>query len=142
VGDTKLASPIIERQQDFPSNGETVIGAMGATVPAGKTIELTLTDLPHHSTAPRYTALATAGGIVLVGVWLATRKNDAGTRDAERKRLIARREKLFGELIKIERERRNGRADERSVTRREELMAQLEHVYGALDDPDRAAVSA
>jgi len=142
VGDTKLTSPSIERQQDFPSNGETVIGAMGGKVPAGKTIELTLTDLPHHSIVPRYTALALGGVIVLGGVWFSTRKNEVGARDAERKRLIARREKLFGELLKIERERRNGRGDERSATRREELMAQLEHVYGALDDPEHAAASA
>jgi hypothetical protein len=142
VGDTKLSSPSIERQQDFPSNGETVIGAMGGTVPAGKTIELTLTDLPHHSVFPRYTALALAGVIVVGGVWLTTRKNDASARDGERKRLIARREKLFGELLKIERERRNGRGDGRSATRREELIAQLEHVYGALDEPEHAVAGA
>jgi hypothetical protein len=139
VGDTKLASTSLERQQDFPSNGETVIGAMGGKVPAGKPIDLTLTDLPHHSPLPRYTALAVASLILIGGVWMATRREEPAARDGERKRLVARREKLFGELLKIERERRNGRSDERSTTRREELIAQLEHVYGALDDPDRAA---
>jgi hypothetical protein len=142
VGDTKLTSPIIERQQDFPDNGETVIGAMGGKIPAGKTIALSLSDLPHHSPVPRYTALAMASVVVLGGVWIGTRKQDSDTSDAERKRLVARREKLFGELLKIERERRNGRSDDRSRARREELMAQLEHIYGALDDPDRAAATA
>ena len=141
IGETKLASPNVETPREFPNNGETVIGAMGGKVAAGKPIELTLTDLPHHSPVPRYTALATAGVILLGGVWLGTRKDERASRDGERKRLIARREKLFGELLKIERDRRNGRTDDRSATRREELMAQLEHVYGALDDPDSTAVA-
>ncbi len=142
VGETKLSSPLIERQQDFPNNGEVVIGAMGATVPAGKTIELSLTDLPHHSPAPRYTALAIAGGVIVAGVWIGSRKQDVSAADGERKRLIARREKLFGELLRIERDRRNGRTDDRSLARRNELMSQLEHVYGALDNPDLPGAAA
>jgi hypothetical protein len=142
VGDTKLSSTSIERQQDFPSDGQVVIGAMGGTVPAGKAISLSLVDLPHHSPAPRYTALALASVVLLGGVFAATRKPDGASRDAERKRLVARREKLFGELLKIERERRGGRSDERHASRREEIMAQLEHVYGALDDPDHASATA
>jgi hypothetical protein len=142
VGDTKLSSPIIERQQDFPNDGQVVIGAMAGMIPAGKPIELHLEDLPHHSPAPRYAALALAGGVVLIGVFAATRKQDATAIEAERKKLAARREKLFGELVKLERERRGGRSNERTAARREELMAQLEHIYGALDEPDRAGASA
>jgi len=142
VGDTKLESPTIERQQDFPNEGQVVIGAMGGQIPAGKPIELHLIDLPHHSTVPRYTSLSLAGGIILLGVWAGTRKQPLGSADAERKRLITRREKLFGDLVKLERDRRAGKRDDRYETRREELMAQLEHVYGALDDPDRAGATA
>ena len=142
VGDTKLTSTSIERQQDFPSDGQVVIGAMGGTIPAGKPISLSLTDLPHHSPVPRYTALSLASFVILAGVWAATRKQDGAAVEAERKRLIARREKLFGELVKIDRDRRGGRSDERQTSRREEIMAQLEHVYGALDDPDRATATA
>jgi len=142
VGDTKLESPTIERQQDFPNEGQVVIGAMGGTIAAGKPIELHLVDLPHHSRVPRYTALSLAGAVLLAGVWGATRKQDVRATDAERKRLTSRREKLFGELVKIERERRAGRSDECAAARREELVAQLEHIYGALDDPDHASASA
>ena len=143
LGDTKLESPSIERQQDFPNEGQVVIGAMGGTIPPGKPIELRLIDMPHHSTAPRYTALGLASAVVLAGVWFGTRKQDAAaSADVERKRLVARREKLFGELVKLERERRSGRSDERSERKRDELLAQLEHVYGALDDPDRAGATA
>src|SRR5471032_168318 len=101
VGDTKLSSTSIERQQDFPSDGQVVIGAMGGTIPAGKPISLSLIDLPHHSPVPRYTALSLASVIVLAGVWAATRKQDGAVLEAQYKRLVARREKLFGELVKI-----------------------------------------
>jgi len=73
VGDTKLESPTIERQQDFPNEGQVVIGAMGGQIPAGKNIELHLVDLPHHSPVPRYTALALAGLIVWL-TWPKKRK--------------------------------------------------------------------
>jgi hypothetical protein len=144
VGDTRLESPTIERQQDFPNEGQTVIGAMGGTIAAGKPIELHLKDLPHHSPVPRIAALGIAGVVVLAGVWAGTRKRQGETADVERKRLVTRREKLFGELLKLERERRAGRAasGDRSERRREELIAQLEHIYGALDDPDRAGATA
>jgi hypothetical protein len=135
VGDTKLTSGQVERQQEFPNEGETVIGGVGGGVKAGQPISVSLRDLPHHSAAPRWTALSIAGAIVVLGVWGATRKGDVHAEEAARKRLQARREKLFGELVKVERDRRSGRGDaERLATRREELMAALEHVYGALDE--------
>ena len=56
---------------------------------------------------------------------------------AERKRLIARREKLFADLVRLEHDRRNGRVDDRRyAARREELVIALEQVYSALDSHD------
>ena len=137
VGDTKLVSPQVERQQDFPSEGGVIIGGMGGALTAGQPLSLSLTDLPHHSPAPRWTALGLAGTVVLLGVWAASRPQDRTHADAERKRLVARREKLFGELVRLEQDRRTGRGDAaRSTARRDELIASLEHIYGALDDPD------
>jgi hypothetical protein len=143
VGDTKLSSAQVERQQDFPSEGQTVIGAMGRAVAAGQPIVMSLTDLPHHSPVPRWTALGLAATIVLIGMWAATRRDDAA-QEAERKRLADRREKLLNELVRLENNHRNGRGDTaRYGPRREELIASLEHVYGALDDShDRTGVAA
>ena len=141
-GDAKLASPQLERQQEFPSEGETIIGGMGGPVVAGRPISLTLSDLPHHSAVPRWAALSIAAGIVLVGIWGAARKEDGGAQEAARKRLVARREKLFGDLVKVERDRRNGRGDpDKLAARREELIASLEHIYGALDDAEAPAAA-
>jgi len=62
---------------------------------------------------------------------------------AERKRLIARRDKLFNDLVRLEHDRRNGRVDDRRYTaRREELVSSLEQVYGALDSDDSRPASA
>jgi hypothetical protein len=138
VGNIKLSSAQLGRQQEFPNEGEVIIGAMGNAVAAGQPIVLTIADLPHHSMIPRYTALSIAGLIVLGGVWAAGRsKDDPALREAERKRLTARREKLLADLVRLENDYRNGRTDRtKYATRREELIASLEAVYGALDDSE------
>ena len=52
-------------------------------------------------------------------------------------RLIGRREKLMADLVRLENDHRNARGDRaRYASRREDLVAALEHIYGALDDPD------
>ena len=139
-GQAKLASPQLERQQEFPSEGETIIGGMGGPVAAGQTISLSLSDLPHHSSVPRWTALSLASVIVIAGIWAGTRKDDGTAEDAERKRLAARRDKLFNDLVRVERDRRNGRGDaDKLAARREELISSLEHIYGVLDDSEAPA---
>lgn len=142
VGDTKLASPQLARQQAMAADGETYIAATGPPLAEGQPIVLALTGLPHHSTMPRWMALGIALAIVLAGTWAATRAPDDGpARADERKRLIARRDKLFNDLVRLERDYQNGRADQRRyATRREELVTALEHVYGALgtDGPEPA----
>jgi hypothetical protein len=98
---------------------------------------LTVENLPHRNPAPRWTALGLAGAIIVAGGWLARRSDDAEARAAERKRLIARREKLFADLVRLENDRRAGKvADARYGFRRESLLATLEHIYGALDSDD------
>jgi hypothetical protein len=140
-GDAKLTSPNISRQQEMPADGETYIAAAGdAAIPAGQSITLNVSGLPHHSRVPRYVALSIAALIVLIGI-VAARRPVEGTegdaRAAERKRLIARREKLFQDLVKLEQDHRRGRVDAaRYGERRQALLEALEHVYGALDGGD------
>jgi hypothetical protein len=143
VGDLKLESPQLERQQDFASQGETIVAAAGGSVAAGQPIVLAITGLPHHSAVPRYIALSLAAAIVLVGLWAAWPREGAPAQEGERKRLLTRREKLFNELVRLENDRRNGRGDAtRYASRRQELIASLEHLYGALDDSDDRAGAA
>ena len=141
VGDTKLVSAQLAAQQVIPAQDETFIGAEGTPVSAGQPLTVSVTDLPHHSTTPRWIALLLALGIVLAGVWAAVRPPaDAAAPSSERKRLLGRREKLLAELVRLERTRGDeGRdqADGYYKTRRAEIIVALENIYGALDEGTR-----
>ena len=138
VGDTAITSPQITNQREMPAEGDMYIAGTGSAVAAGHAVQLDVTGIPHHSAAPRWVALGLALGIICLGAWAATSKPDE-TRDggAERKRLVTRRDKLLTDLVRLERDRRQGKVDDgRYAVRREELIASLEQVYGALDSGD------
>ena len=138
VGETTLKSAQLKEQREMPADGETFIAATGGPVPAGQPIQLTVAGIPHHTQTPRRVALAIALAVILTGAWFASRPaGDETKQAAERKRLIARREKLLNELARLEQDHRGGRADDRRfAVRREELVASLELVYSALDNTD------
>ena len=105
---------------------------------------MTLAGLPHHSPAPRLDRAGAGVGIACVGVWAAGAADETGRRAAaERKRLIARREKLFDDLVaaRARPPRAAGSTSAATRTRREELVAALEHIYGALDTDEHRARS-
>jgi hypothetical protein len=138
VGDTTLRSPQIREQREMPADGEVFIAATGGEVPAGQPIELTISGYPHHSATPRRVALSLAALIALAGVWASTRPSGGAAAAAgARKPLIARRDRLFNELVRLENDHRRGKIDvRRYAPRREELVAALEQVYSALDSHD------
>ncbi len=151
VGDVTLKSPQLNEQREMPADGEMFIAATGGPVTAGLPIQLTVDGIPHHSQAPRRVALTLSALVVAVGAWFSTRSTGDSTAAAtERKRLIARREKLFNDLARLELDHRGGRVDDRRYApRREELVTSLEAIYNALEihesgpDPaDRAGVAA
>ena len=147
VGETKLSSSQLLSQQEMTASGELFIAASGGAVAAGQPLVLTLEGMPHHSGVPRWTALSLALLIVLVGVFAAGRTDRTDVESSEQKRLVTRREKLLSDLVRLEREHRAGKVSpDRFASRREELVAALEHVYGALDretpGPDEAGRAA
>jgi hypothetical protein len=133
VGALALASPqLTERGEVKAGDGTAFLSGSGGALPAGTQLTIQLTNLPHHSTWPRNVALGISALIVAIGAWLAFGRE---ARDGERRRLTAQRDSLYGELVKVEQQRRTGRIDEeRYRARREHLLSQLERVYGALDD--------
>jgi hypothetical protein len=149
LDDTKLVSAQVSSQQEMTASGEAFIAATGGAVAAGQSINLSLTNLPHHSVVPRWTTLTLASLIILGGVWLSNRGPGPDSRAAERKRLITRRDKLFTELVRLEHDRRTNRVNQaRYEARRQELVAALESIYGSLDSddmdpgPDRSGLAA
>jgi hypothetical protein len=131
VGDMKVASPQITEQREIAAQGEIFIAASGAPVAAGQPLNVSVTGMPHHSPMPRYTALTLAVGILIAGIWAGWRARDeTGANASERKRLVARREKLLNELARLD---RDDRASPRYSARREEILSALEPIYGALD---------
>jgi hypothetical protein len=135
---TTLSSPQLDRQQEMPLEGESyIVGVGDRPIPAGQPITLTIGGLPHHSATPRWIALMVAMAIVLAGVWAAWRPMDPKDRAENRKQLIARREKLFQELMRLEADARKGKGDpSKYAARRADIVAALEHIYGALDTDD------
>ncbi|MEO8260344.1 MAG: hypothetical protein ABI868_23565 [Acidobacteriota bacterium] len=137
VGGVTLASPQLSRQQEMTASGETYIAGTGGAVPVGQPIELTLDNLPHHSGVARWVALSLTGMIIVFGVWLSRGPGQSTARGAERKRMVARRDKLFNDLVRLEHDHRNGKINEgRYATRREDIVGALEHIYGALDEDE------
>lgn len=115
-------------------SGTPFLLASGPAMSAGQTLTMQLSNLPAHSRTPRYVALGLAGMIVAMGAWFAFSRR-AGDRDA-RKRLIQRREKLLAELAALEerRTRRGGVLGPSDEARRQRLVAELEQIYGELDE--------
>jgi hypothetical protein len=136
VGDMQLQSPQIAEHRDMPLQGETFIVGKGPGLAAGQIVSFTFTGLPHQPVWPRNVALTLAAAILGAGIWGSRRRTRPGQSDEERrKKLDARRDRLFAELTAIEEQHREGTIDpDRYSARRRELLAALERVYAQLDD--------
>lgn len=138
-GAMDLASDQISRRADMSPDGpdgDTYILAAGPRVAAGVPLSFEISGLPYHSAVPGQVTLALAFVILAAGVWAAATPPPAEGAGAERlRRLESRREKRFADLVKLEQQHRNGRIGAtRYTNRRRELMADLERIYGELDD--------
>jgi len=144
VGDIAFSSPQVANQKEMPAEGEMYIAGSGGAVAAGQPVQFTVTGIPHHSAAPRYIALGLALAIIGVGAWASTSpETEAEAAAVDRKRLVVKRDRLLNELVRLEHDRRAGKADDRRYgSRREELVAALERVYAALDGGEGAGLAA
>jgi hypothetical protein len=134
IGDMSLSSPQLPNVQEREFEGERYILAQGPTIPAGGTLTLSFSGLPHHSPVPRRVALSLALLILGVAVWSGVRKPSPAGNAARLKQLTGKREKIFNELVRLEQQRRTGGVDAaKYAERRPALVAQLERVYRDLD---------
>jgi hypothetical protein len=135
VGDIQVESPQIAEHRDMPLQGETFIVGKGPGLKAGDTLSLSFSGLPHQPVWPVNVALGAAVAILIGGIWGSTRIGKASAVDDERRRrLEAKRDRLFGELASIEEQHHAQSIDpDRYATRRRELMSALERLYAEMD---------
>jgi hypothetical protein len=142
VGAVSISSPQFSTVGEVNSEtGIPFLLASGNALAAGSTLEMQLTNLPVHPMTPRYVALGLAMLIMGIGGWFAfARRPETGE---TRRRLIQRREKLLAELASLRRRGisdKSGPHDPASKTasadeaRRQRIVAELEQIYGQLDD--------
>lgn len=131
VGSASMQSPQFSTVGEVKAEtGTPFLLASGPAVPAGGTVTIQLSNLPAHNPMPRYVALTLVAAIIACGGWMAFGAR-TGAKDP-RPRLIARRKALLAELAALETRRRAGRAVD--DVRRRRLLAELEHIYGELDE--------
>jgi hypothetical protein len=70
------------------AEGQTYIVGQGGGIPAGGSVTLTLSGLPHRATWPRNIALVLAAAILGAGVWGAA-GGPKTTRRADKRRAVA-----------------------------------------------------
>jgi hypothetical protein len=135
VGDMHLSSPQMTNHGEMPAQGKTYLVAAGPAIRAGDTLTFTITGLPHRAAWPRAVALVLAVLILAAGAWASVSLGgDAAAAASRRRQLHERRDRLFGDLVRIEEEHRAGRLDDQHyAVRRRDLVAQLERLYGELD---------
>jgi hypothetical protein len=136
VGDMQVASPQFAGHREMNAEGQTYIVAQGPGVAAGETLAVRFTGLPHPPTWPRNIALVAAILILAAGAWSSARGvRGTAAVDGRRTKLHQRRDKLFDELAVLEEQHRTGRvASGHYASRRRDLVAALERVYGEIDE--------
>ena len=136
AGAMAVHSRQLAQHREMPADGQTYIVGRGPGIDAGGTLTIDFTGLPYHATWPRTLALALAVAILATGAWTSMRRGGAGLSEtSRRKKLEARRDRLFAELAVVEVQHRERALDpERYAERRRELVTALERVYAELDD--------
>lgn len=132
LGNLTVTSPQMRPDGDRAGANGSVFSALtsSSSLPAGSTVSLELKNLPAQSRVAAYIAVGLALAVIGLGVWLSL----AGRRTDVRTALVSRRDGLLSRLEDLEIKRRNGKmADERYLTRRQRLMAELEDVYHEID---------
>ena len=130
-GNLTVTSPQMRPDGERSGNNGTVFAALtSSSLPANSTVSIELSNLPAQSRVAGWVAVGLALAVIGLGVWLSV----AGRRTDLRTVLVSRRDALLSRLEELELKRRDGKmADERYLTRRQRLMAELEDVYHEID---------
>ena len=71
IGGLGLSSPQFDSVQEMNDRGQPLILGAGGAIPAGQALTFDVSGLPFHPRWPRNLALALAGIIMALGIWVA-----------------------------------------------------------------------
>ncbi len=136
VPGVSLRSSVFHNASEMPDEGHLLLVAHAKATAANTPLDVRVEGVPSHPAWPRYLALTLAGLILAAGAWgAATGGHRAAQKSAAVKQLEGRREKLLADLAGLERRHRSGSiSDGQYDRRRREIIADLERVYGDLDE--------
>ena len=112
-GGIEVDSTLIDRRGEMgedQTGASALLWAAGNRVAAGQPVTLEFTGLPHHPGWPRILTLSLSGLILLAGCIGASGGTVPDADAVRQAQLERRREKLFTELAKVERQHREGKS--------------------------------
>jgi hypothetical protein len=134
TGAAAISSPQFTTSNQMQGEGQPFLMGAGGTLAPGQPFSLSLTGLPSRSRVGRYATIVIALLVLGCGIFAATSARGLSGDEARESQLQNRRDTLMADLVRIEQQFRSGTLDAaRHQTRRAELIAQLERVYGELD---------
>ena len=140
AGAARISSPQFSSANEMAGEGQSFILGTGGALAANQELTLALSGLPNRSRWGRNVSLGLAALLLLTGAWAAMSAKNASGDASRRAALVERRDRLMADLVRVEEQLRAGTIDERRyAARHEELVAQLERVYGELDRQPGAA---
>jgi hypothetical protein len=139
VGSVQVASAQLTNVSPMANGGASFVLGTGPSLAAGKAFTLSLTGLPVRNRTGRWVSIVLAVIVLLAGAWAAFGGTRRSPDDARRAELDSRRQKLLADLARIDQERRTAGDTPALVSTRQAVMAQLERVYGELDQHGAAA---
>ncbi len=135
VGDVQIASDQFTSNRAMPNEGHDFLLGTGPALAPGTPLTVRFTGLPSRSHTGRWLTLALGVLVLLGGAWAAFGSGAAArAADGRRTELEGRQQRLMADLLRLDQQHAAGVGDPaRYQARRQELMAQLERVYGELD---------
>ena len=131
VGPMQMSSAQIPEVREMASDGKVFLMGTGGRLNAGDTLVVNLSGMPAHSEWPRTVALTMAALVFGAGLWLSL--SPAAARASEDAKLETRRERLLGDVVALERKRRQRPLSAADETCLQRLTSDLEKVMAALD---------
>lgn len=141
IGEIQMSSPNLTGTREMQAEGGAVfIMGTGGRINAGDELVIHLTGVPSHSNVLRNAALALAALVFGVGAWFAFAPAKAAL--TETSVLRARKERLLGEVVALERTRRNRPLSAGEEAKLRRATAELEQLAADLDRTDDPPVFA